>query len=151
MSSLLSLPASARAQDGPSGNTAIAGGVGVSVGILGARVARRLGDLPFAVMVGLGLEGISPQLQIDLLSRGNFNLHVGGGVLYAPWEGLVLSSGSLLTVGTIGVQRWPYRWQHGGLFLNGDVEIVRQVRGISEGGHEHQWIPTVGGQVGVAF
>jgi hypothetical protein len=151
MSSLLAMPAPAPAQEGSGGKTVIAGGIGVSVGIVGARVARRIGDLPLAALLGLGSEGVAPVLQIDLFSTGDFNLHVGGGVLYAPWTGLALSQGSLVPLGTIGIQRWPYRWQHGGLFLNGDVEVVRQVRGRAEGGHEHQWLATVGGQVGVAF
>jgi hypothetical protein len=151
IAALLSMSSSAWAQDEPTGKTAVAGGVGVSVGILGARVARRLGDLPLAAVLGLGAEGIAPQLQIDLLSSGNFNVHIGGGALYAPWGLLVLSQGSVVPFGVIGGQRWPYRWQHGGLFLNGDVEIVRQVRGHSEGGHENEWIPTVGGQIGATF
>jgi len=151
ISALLSMSAPAVAQEGSGGKTVIAGGFGVSVGIVGAMVARRLGDLPVAAVLGLGSEGTAPQLQIDLLSTGDFNLHVVGGVLYAPWPGLVLSQGSLLPFGAIGVQRWPYRWQHGGLFLNGDVGIVRQVRGYAEGGHEHQWQPMVEGQIGVAF
>lgn len=149
--SLLSVSAPALAQDGSGGNTVIAGGFGVSVGILGAWVSRRLGDLPLAPVLGLGVDGIAPQLQLDVLSVGHFNLHIGGGVLYAPWEGLVSSQGSLITIGTIGVQRWPYRWQHGGLFLNGVVQMVKQVRGTSEGGHEHEWRPGLGAQVGVAF
>jgi len=121
------------------------------VGRLGARIGRRLGDLPLAAALGLGVEGIAPQLQIDLLSFGDFNLHVGGAVLYTPWEGLVFTRGSEQTVGTVGLQRWPYRGHRGGLFLNGDVEIVRQVRGHAEGLYEHRWTATVGGQIGVAF
>jgi hypothetical protein len=148
---LLSMSVRAVAQEGPSGKTVLAGGLGASVGVLGGRVARRLGDLPLAALLGVGIEGIAPQLQIDVLSMGDLNLHVSGGMLYEPWEGLIFSQGSLLTIAAIGVQRWPFRWQHGGLFLNGDVEIVRQVRGTSEGGHEHQWQATVGGQIGGAF
>jgi hypothetical protein len=68
-----------------------------------------------------------------------------------PWEGLVFTRGSVQTVGTVGLQRWPYRWHRGGLFLNGDVEIVRQVRGHAEGHNEHRWTAPVGGQIGVAF
>ena len=81
------------------------------------------------------MEGIAPKLQIDLMSFGNFNLHVGGGVLYNPWGFLVFSQGSVLTIGMIGAQRWPYRWQHGGISLNGDVELVRQIRGHADVSH----------------
>ena len=148
---LLSVSASAAAQEEARGRTAIAGGIGVPVGLVGAQVLRRLGDLPLAAVLGLGFEGIAPQLQINLLSVGDFNLHLGGGVLYNPWGFLVLSSGSVVAFGAIALQRWPYRWRHGGLFLNGELEIVRQVRGSAEGGHENTWLPGVAGQIGVAF
>jgi hypothetical protein len=99
--SLLSMFAPAVAQAGPSGKTVLAGGFGPSVGVLGGRVARRLGDLPLAALFGLGIEGIAPQLQIDVLSMGGLNLHVSGGMLYEPWEALIFSQGSLLTVAAI--------------------------------------------------
>ena len=69
---------------------------------MGAQVLRRLGDLPLAAVLGLGFEGIAPQMQIDLLSVGDFNLHLGGGVLYNPWGFLVLSPGSVVAFGAIG-------------------------------------------------
>lgn len=148
---LLSVSARVLAQEERSGTTAIAGGLGVSVGLLGARFAHRLGGLPLAAVLGLGFEGVAPQLQIDLLSFGNANLHVGGGVLYNPWGFLVLSAGSVLPFGTVGVQRWPYRWQRGGLFLNAEVEIVKLVRGHAEGSNGDRVTATVGGQIGIAF
>ena len=147
------LSASARvlAQEGRSGTTVVAGGLGVSTGLLGAMIAQRLGELPLAVMLGVGFEGIAPQLQIDLFSFGNSNLHFGGGVLYNPWGFLVLSAGSVVSFGTVGIQRWPYRWQHGGLFVNGDVVIVKLVRGHAEGDNGDHVSAGVGGQIGLAF
>jgi hypothetical protein len=129
---------------------AIAGGFGVSSGLMGALLARRIGELPLAAVLGLGIEGLVPQLQVDLFTRGNFNLHVGGGVLYNPWGGLVFSPGSVVGLGSAGVQRWAYRWQHGGVFLNADVQLVKQFRGTAETRADH-WAPGVGGQIGAAF
>jgi len=57
---LLSVSASAAAQEEARGRTAIAGGIGVPVGLVGAQVLRRLGDLPLAAVLGLGFEGIAP-------------------------------------------------------------------------------------------
>ena len=151
LAALASGPAPARGQEQVASPVAIAGGFGVSTGLMGGLLARRIGELPLAALLGLGIEGLVPQLQVDLFTRGNFNLHVGGGVLYNPWGGLVLSPGSVVALGSAGVQRWAYRWQHGGIFLNADVQLVKQFRGSSEGSRTDYWRPGVGGQIGAAF
>ena len=61
VAALVSGAAPVRGQEPVTAPVAIAGGFGVSTGLVGALLARRIGELPLAAVLGLGIEGLVPQ------------------------------------------------------------------------------------------
>ena len=93
----------------------IAIGLGIESGLAGARYLKRLEESPLAI--GLGLEGIAPQLSLSLLQKRLWGVHVNGSVLVSPWEFVVFSKGSVSTGVSLGFHRWPSEDERFGLFL----------------------------------
>ncbi len=126
-------------------------GMGVETGLMGIKYSVWSRNSSFIYGVGLGFEGVIPQVQYRVLEYGNFVFYAAGFVWYNPWGFLLTSSGSIVLSAGLGIQRWASRETGSGIYLNLGASPIYQVVGMHEGGSEKFLGIAPNFQVGVSW
>jgi hypothetical protein len=141
----------ATSSERPESRNSLAAGHGLDAGIVGIKYQRMLRDGTFAIGIGTGLSlSIVPTLQYNFVHVGNWNAHIQIGAMYTPVSRSVLfSQNSVLAFASVGVQRWAFRSEDFGLFVDASLAGGRLVHGSSEGDRDVGFTPQF--HAGVAF
>jgi hypothetical protein len=90
-------------------------------------------------------------VQLNVLRIEHWNLHLGAVLGYAPRESVIFSHGSVIVALSSGIQRWPLDGGGVGLFVDGGVDVGKQVRGSAEGDGEDELFAALKLHLGMAF
>ena len=146
----LSKPKSKDSTDVQSSRVLAIGG-GVETGIIGTKFSVWNRNSSFIYGVGLGFEGVVPQVQYRISEIGNVIFHASAFVWYNPWGFLLTSSGSIALGAGGGIQRWAYRETGTGIYFNLGVSAIYQVVGMHEGDSDNFLGIAPNFQVGVSW
>ena len=125
-----------KAKSTPQDSNVFALGLGTDTGILGFKYSKWSSNSRLMLGVGVGFEGIIPQVQYPLLEIGSLDLYASSFVWYNPWGFLLTSAGSVVVGGGLGIQRWVRKIEGLGLYLNLGASPSFQLLGEHEGGSE---------------
>ena len=126
-------------------------GLGVETGIMGIKYSVWSRNSSYMYGVGLGFEGVIPQVQYRVSEYRNFVFYTSGFVWYNPWGFLLTSSGSIVLGAGVGIQRWANRETGGGIYLSSGVSAIYQIFGLHEGGSENFLGIAPNFQVGISW
>ena len=126
-------------------------GLGLETGMLGFKYLRWLNSTPMILGMGVGFEGIAPQLQISVFQIGHWSIYGNASVLISPWDWVIFSKGSVTPGFSVGLQRWPSQNERFGIFFTIGAGIYTQIRGESEGTDEDKTGPSFNLAVGLRF
>lgn len=131
---------------------ALAFGLGLDSGLVGLKYQRMLGeDGNFAAGMGIGPTLLlTPSLQWNALTLGNWHFHLTAVAAFSPRGGIIFSKNSLVSAIAPGIQRWAFRGNGVSLWLNAALAVARQFTGDAEGGRDPYFIsPRL--QLGIAY
>ena len=126
-------------------------GLGLETGILGFKYLRWIDATPMILGMGVGFEGIAPQLQMSVFQIRHWSIYGGASVLISPWDFVIFTKGSVTPGFSVGLQRWPSKDDQLGIFFTIDSGIYSQIRGESEGAYEDKTGLSLNLAVGLRF